>query len=70
MILVGVVVAKDSYSFTRMSGDDPILLWLPTFRYKFYPHERGWSLKKKLQIFLMIVLPAWAGMILPTSHLG
>ena len=51
-------------SFTRMSGDDPMLIKLANTAVKFYPHERGWSfVPTHLQIHYY-VLPAWAGMIL------
>ena len=48
MILTVPTKVQAGKSFTRMSGDDPIIYNMANSIAKFYPHERGWSYFPKI----------------------
>ena len=52
---------------TRTCGDDPKLSNGKGIKPTYYPHMRGWSSQKILQILKRRILPAHAGMILERS---
>ena len=67
MILQFSKIPAKVANITRTCGDDPkqIQRFFKTSAY--YPHMRGWSSQKILQILKRRILPAHAGMILERS---